>query len=70
MILHEEDVVFGGENMRHLKNVEKVENAEKVAIAENVEKVENTGNVGSHVCSRARYVDLPVFVEELRPMEE
>ena len=56
--------------MRHLKNVEKVENAEKVEIAENVEKVENAGNVGSHVCSRARYVDLPVFVEELRPMEE
>lgn len=79
VIRPEEDVVFGGENMRHLENVEKVENAlkvenaekvEKVENMENIENVENAENMGNHVCSRARYVDLPIVVEEVRPMEE
>ncbi|CAN7047818.1 unnamed protein product [Brassica rapa subsp. trilocularis] len=76
VIRPEEDVGFGGENVRHLENVEKVENALKVENAEKVEKVENMENVedaenmGIHVCSCARYVDLPVVVEEVRPMEE
>lgn len=37
---------------------------------ENVEKVVNKENVGSHVCSCAKYVDLPFVFEEIRLIQE